>query len=66
MGWGPTWSDGLQQESHGRWEAEDGGQVGHVDQQPRLLGQGTLGWGRGAFSQGPHSPGKGPTKGRQA
>lgn len=42
---GGTWSDGLQQEGHGCREAEDGDEVEHVQQQPCLLCQGTLGWG---------------------
>lgn len=51
-GMGGTWSDGLQQEGHRRWEAEDGGQVERVQQQPRLLRQGTLGGG-GSTQPGP-------------
>lgn len=70
MGWGgvgerPTWSDGLEEEGHSRWEAENGGQVDPVQQQPRLLRQGSLGWGSRALSQGPSPwsedlPGEGP------
>lgn len=58
-GVGPTWSDGLEEKGHGRWEAENGGQVDPVQQQPRLLRQGSLGWEQ-SISQGPPSLVRGP------
>lgn len=58
-GGGGTWSDGLQQKGHGRWEAENGGQVGRVQQQPCLLRQGALGGGGSGAQRGPRSPDKG-------
>ena len=51
-GAGPTWSDRLEEKGHGRWAAENGGQVDPVQQQPRLLRQGSLGWEQ-SVSQGP-------------